>query len=222
MQRPNIDACKLLALGTMLVDHVGVLLMPEALALRLVGRLAFPLFVCTLGYNWLHHTADRWAYVRRLLYVAVVAQPAYAWAFDTWRLNILFTLGLGLAAATWAAGDRWRIIGVMAGAAMVTLIEYLVGGTVTSYGGVGLFAVVCAAFGRWPLVGFLVALANLKHLTPAYSVMGMLAALAVALFAVSVWLPWRPGRWVRNRWLWYAFYPGHLAALAAVAAFVEG
>ena len=38
------SALKLLACGFMLIDHVGVRLFPDVLILRIIGRLAFPIF----------------------------------------------------------------------------------------------------------------------------------------------------------------------------------
>ena len=39
---------KLIAISTMLIDHIGVILFPNILWLRLIGRLAFPLFLLAI------------------------------------------------------------------------------------------------------------------------------------------------------------------------------
>lgn len=50
--RPNrYDYLKLLALATMIVDHVGYFLFPEVIWLRVIGRIAFPLFLLLVGFN---------------------------------------------------------------------------------------------------------------------------------------------------------------------------
>lgn len=52
MLRPNLyDYLKILALVTMIIDHVGYFLYPEMIWLRVVGRVAFPLFLVLVGYN---------------------------------------------------------------------------------------------------------------------------------------------------------------------------
>ena len=40
----NTDMLKLIAMLTMLVDHIGLLFFPEIMAFRIVGRIAMPLF----------------------------------------------------------------------------------------------------------------------------------------------------------------------------------
>jgi uncharacterized membrane protein len=52
MLRPNLyDYLKILALVTMIIDHVGYFLYPDMIRLRVVGRVAFPLFLMLVGYN---------------------------------------------------------------------------------------------------------------------------------------------------------------------------
>ncbi|MBQ7074369.1 hypothetical protein IJM86_04975 [bacterium] len=46
MMRPNLyDYLKVLAIITMIIDHLGYYLFPEFLWMRLVGRIAFPIFL---------------------------------------------------------------------------------------------------------------------------------------------------------------------------------
>ncbi len=40
----NGNALKLIAAASMLIDHIGYLLLPEVLVLRIIGRIAFPIF----------------------------------------------------------------------------------------------------------------------------------------------------------------------------------
>ncbi len=52
MTRPNLyDYIKVLALITMVVDHVGFFIFPDIIWLRVIGRIAFPLFLLLVGYN---------------------------------------------------------------------------------------------------------------------------------------------------------------------------
>ena len=45
----NANALKFLAAALMLVDHIGYLLFPQALFLRIIGRLSFPLFAFAIS-----------------------------------------------------------------------------------------------------------------------------------------------------------------------------
>ena len=48
---------KLIALVTMTLDHIGVVLFPQAQWLRIVGRLAFPIFAYMIA-EGCRHTAN--------------------------------------------------------------------------------------------------------------------------------------------------------------------
>lgn len=214
--RPNLDACKLLAVLLMVVDHVGLLVMPEALGLRLLGRLAFPLFACCLGYNWMHHSKDRAAYARRLWLMAAIAQPVYMLTVDTWQLNIFATLAAGLTLAGWSQSNTTRQAATLTGLMAWAMLEGVGLGPIVSYGPAGVLAVMLAAWGCWTSAAVAVALANFATLDPVAVVMALAAASAVGLFLASRRMSWQPPA-MRARWFWYSFYPVHLVAIAGIA-----
>jgi hypothetical protein len=98
-------ALKMIAIIAMTIDHVGVLLYPDALWLRVIGRLAMPImaFLVVEGY---HNTTNLKRYLLRLLIFALIAQPVYRLAFPH-GLNVLFDLLAGLC-LIWLA-DRIRL-----------------------------------------------------------------------------------------------------------------
>ncbi len=94
---------KLIAMLTMLIDHIGVVLFPDAVILRVIGRISFPLFAFQLGIGY-DHTGNFSKYLTRLFAFGLVIQTAYAVGtkllapeYDSGTLNIFFTLTLGLA-----------------------------------------------------------------------------------------------------------------------------
>ena len=93
---------KLVAIATMVVDHVGAFFFPGVGWLRVVGRLSFPLFAWLVA-NGARHTGDMGGYLRRLFVFAVVAQAPFVLTkrlveVNFWELNVLFSLALGLMA----------------------------------------------------------------------------------------------------------------------------
>ncbi len=84
----------------MIVDHVGLFFFPQALWMRALGRLAYPLFAWMIV-NGAEYTQNVNKYLKRLLLFALISQPFYSlMLFKTGYMefspNILFTLALGL------------------------------------------------------------------------------------------------------------------------------
>lgn len=93
---------KLIAMATMVVDHVGVFLLPDVFFLRIIGRLSFILFAWLIA-NGARHTSNIYAYLKRLFFLALISQIPFFLLFreiapGSLELNILFTLSLGLLA----------------------------------------------------------------------------------------------------------------------------
>ena len=91
---------KWIAIITMTVDHIGAVLFPQELALRMIGRLAFPIF-CFLLTEGFCHTHNVRLYMLRLGVFALISEVPYDLTFhgnilDFERQNIFFTLFLGI------------------------------------------------------------------------------------------------------------------------------
>ncbi|MBP1931840.1 TraX family protein [Ammoniphilus resinae] len=86
---------QLLAMITMLIDHIGLLFYQDHEIFRVIGRIAFPTYCFLLveGYN---RTKNVKRYMTRLLGIAVISQLPYSILFLTLDLNVVFTLLLGL------------------------------------------------------------------------------------------------------------------------------
>lgn len=120
---------KILALITMTADHVGLELLPGVEALRILGRLAFPI------YGWMiaegcRHTRSPRRYLLRLGGLAVLCQAVYFVAMGSLYQCVLvtFTLSAGLIFA-WARFQKRKtlpaglaFLGLMAGAVFLSAI----------------------------------------------------------------------------------------------------
>ena len=106
----NRDAglIKLVAMVTMLIDHTGAVFFPGIPEMRIIGRIAFPLycFGIVMGFA---HTRSWPKYTLRLFIGALVAQPGFMLAFDhqLLELNVMFTLLLGLLSIVGMKEKRW-------------------------------------------------------------------------------------------------------------------
>lgn len=92
-------ALKWIAMISMLIDHTGAVLFPQYIQMRMIGRLAFPIY-CFLLVEGAVHTSDIRKYEIRLLLFALVSELPFDLAFytrvDFRHQNVFFTLFLGL------------------------------------------------------------------------------------------------------------------------------
>ncbi len=114
----NRNHLKLIACASMLCDHMGYLLFPQAVWLRWLGRLALPLFAFFIG-EGCRYTHDRKRYLTQLTVLAVGCQAVYfieelitgggrlTVSSGCWYFNILFTFILSCGACfLWLDGKN--------------------------------------------------------------------------------------------------------------------
>lgn len=70
-----------IAMITMLIDHIGAVFFPHVVELRIIGRIAFPIyaFAVFIGYK---HTRNVQKYIWRLFWIAVISQVPFMGAFN--------------------------------------------------------------------------------------------------------------------------------------------
>ena len=94
---------KIIAIITMLFDHLGYIIYKKFTFMNLIGRLSFPIFAFQLSEGYTH-TKNLKRYFLRLLIFAIISQIPYMLFVNiftnTITLNILFTLTLGLFSIT--------------------------------------------------------------------------------------------------------------------------
>lgn len=94
----NLDTglLKMIAFVCMVADHLGAAILPQYIELRIIGRIAFPLYIWCLVVG-ASYTKYPGRYALRLLLGGLIAQPFYMLALNHgWdKGNIFFTLLLG-------------------------------------------------------------------------------------------------------------------------------
>ena len=91
---------KLIAMLAMLTDHVGMVLFPDQIWLRCVGRLAFPIFAFQIAEGY-QKTHDKTKYALRLFLFALLSEIPFdlmisGQPFFWGKQNVLWTFLLGL------------------------------------------------------------------------------------------------------------------------------
>lgn len=105
------DLLKWIAIVTMFIDHFGAAVVEKTwimdepygqtldMTLRLIGRLAFPIF-CFLMVEGFYHTRDRMKYLRNLFVFAIISEIPFEISFLgelVWGLrNVYWTLLIGM------------------------------------------------------------------------------------------------------------------------------
>ena len=122
-------ALQIIAIICMVIDHVGLYLMDNPTWMRVIGRLAMPLFAMGIVEGFLH-TKSRPKYFFRLAVCALLADVPHIllgvnMGFDN-NHNILFGFILGFAAMLCLEkkGYWWILIPFLAGAASAFRIDY--------------------------------------------------------------------------------------------------
>jgi len=222
----TVEAMKWLALAAMTIDHVNKHLLQGGVAWMFgIGRLAMPIFVFVLAYNLMrpsvHGGARHDRIVRRLLLWAVVATPLYIALNGLLPLNILFML------ATIGAMLRLKQLRSVF-ASMGAVILFALAGFFVEYWWPGIaIGLASAAYcvrptnGRLAWLGVAIAAAAgflallmIGAKAPTLAVAMNACALAVVplvAFASRVEL-----NVPRLRYVFYGYYPIHLAVLWAV------
>lgn len=203
-----------IAMTTMLIDHIGLMFFPEDLTYRMIGRVAFPLY-CWFLVQGYRHTRHLGRYMRRLLVLACLSQVPFTLATGRWELNVIFTLLFCLAAlyATERVQPEWKKL--LALAAILCAFAAVP----MDYGLYGLLLVfVYRYLDKWKLLlGHLLVDATFWTLSgPGYGL--QLFSLLGSLLIVMRLPEKMPAR---SRWIYRGFYPVHLALLYLVSIGLE-
>jgi hypothetical protein len=217
------ELLKIIAIVTMVTDHVGRVLYPDLLFLQVIGRLSFPLFayLVVLG---VESTKKPGKYMITLLSFAIISQIPYYLAFGIQpfdRLNILFSLFLS--AVTIYFYNKRSVL------AFVPLLLSIILMTEGSYY-VVLTAVGMKLLKDAPKLGILALVAlNLQFLffPDIENQIQILALFAVPLVFLHIknWLrkeiliPEHSLAYFVRKYFFYVFYPLHLALLFSIKLF---
>ena len=213
------NALKLIAAAAMVIDHAALMFFPGNDFLRILGRLAFPIFAFMIA-EGSKYTRNKARYFGQLFALAVACQIVYFLVDGSLYLSVLFTFSLALLMifALQACKEKptaFRILVFVLSVASVWVVNRL----------------VTVDYGFW---GCMVPLfATIPHKTSYDSIpvnilcLGIgLWILGVALGGIQLWalaaLPLlmlysgQRGKW-KMKYFFYVFYPVHLALLQILA-----
>ena len=220
---------KIIAMVSMVFDHVGDMFFPELAWPRMIGRLAMPIFSFCIAEGYIH-TSDKGRYLRRMGIFALVSEAPFDLAFEG-RLNlthqnIMLTFFLAIIAlmlfdrirgekqedtGKYSAGRTFLGVCAVLGMAVIAL---LVKADYT------LFAVIA--------VFLFYVLRDSGQLIRTGAGVGFLAVTRTVGYYCTTGLSLIPlllynGKKGKGlKWLFYAFYPGHLLILYLMKLLLNG
>ena len=223
------EGLKILACVTMLIDHIGVVFMPSFAnydlyyALRMIGRLAFPIY-CFLLAEGVAHTKNPVKYGLRLFAGALLAEIPFdlalfgeiSWAHQSVMVTLF--LGFGMALIMQKL-DRTKLVPVIVFAFLAELFR-------TDYGAWGIFMIALFVMTRerkdrnnLQLIGMVIICWFMN--SAAVRIFGI--RVPIEMFAVLALIPifFYTGRKSTTgkgiQILFYLFYPVHLMVLYLIS-----
>ena len=216
------EALKLLAVITMLIDHIGATFYPDRMILRYVGRLAMPIFAFCIVEGFCK-THRRGRYFWRLTVFALLSELPFdrmvsGKLWDPEQQNILWTFLLAFLAMAALEYTGRRPALWAPGIACVLLCCLAAEWAGTDYGAFSVLLCLLFYLTRemrlgllWSAAGFLIlCVARYGYLLPARLPAEIYGVLATPLLAF--YRGYRRG----NRWIqygFYCFYPCHMLIL---------
>ena len=219
-KQPGISGywLKLIAVISMLIDHTSAVILEQipgleapAFFMRIIGRLAFPIY-CFLLVEGFYHTRSRAKYAGRLFLFALISEVPFDLAFSRrmWDFssnNVFFTLLFGLLVIWGVEKIRQKFVadvyGEKAAAIRVILIrtDYDLSGIVTIFAIYMFYPKKVKGMGIGVLVLILLA-----------------SIIEAAAFLDMIPIYFYNGtRGKQMKYFFYIFYPAHLFLLAMIA-----
>lgn len=197
---------KIIALTTMIIDHIGAFLFPQYIIFRVIGRISFPIFAFLIVEGF-YHTSDLKKYMMRLASFAIISEVPFdlvttGKVLEFGHQNVFFTLLIGVLLMYFYESQYTKV----AKAGCVILL--LLAGDIfrTDYGAWGVLMIFCFYLFRNNVTGIVISIAFINIFAFGY----------LQAFAVIALLPiclYNGNKGKSMKYFFYAIYPIHLLIL---------
>ena len=231
------NVLKLLAALSMLLDHMGLILFPNVGLLRILGRLAFPVYAFMIA-EGCAHTKHRARYFLSVFLLGAACQVVYGFVSSNAYMGILLTFSLSIlvvyAMQAWkcvlvdeARRLGTRLLATLGFAAVVLGVYVLTELVRFDYGFWGCMAPVFASLLRAPRTGGSMIWKQLDKRAWHVLTLGICLLILAFVFggirfymllAIPLLLLYSGKRGRGNmKYFFYVFYPAHLVILECIA-----
>lgn len=219
---------KIIAIITMLCDHISDGFFHHFTFLNVIGRISFPIFAFLIAEGY-QHTSNVKKYLKRLLLFALISQIPFTLFYTTFSnnlfvLNIFFTLSAGLFAIYLYDKCQDKLSGLLGVISIAVLAELLH----FDYGGFGVLIIFVFYVLRnkkiWMTLSFLF-LCFLKYLPsfitysfhPLYILLTIFTTLPILFILLYNGKQGKKGK--KLQYFFYLFYPLHLLFIFVISHF---
>lgn len=214
---------KILAMITMTMDHVGFALFPSVVWLRILGRIAFPIYAFMIA-EGCKHTRSMPRYFGSMALMAALCQIVYFVFMDSLYMCILVTFSLsilliGLLKFAQKKQSAFSTLLLLAGILSAFFLCEILPGRLPNtdfwidYGFIGVMIPVCLYCAKDQSSKLTVLILALTCMATISGGLQWWSLLAVPLL-----LLYNGRRGKKNmKWFFYFFYPIHLVVIQAVA-----
>lgn len=213
---------KIIALIAMTFDHIGFLLLPQYQILRIIGRVAFPIFSYMIA-EGSRYTKNRTKYLIIMVVFGVAFQIVYYVADRSLFQGVFisFSLGIALIFAIENAIKRKNLLSVIIAVILLVFVGFVCIGLpkiLSDFGfeiDYGIFGVLLPVFAYFmpnklfKLVGVAVALVGMSLIMGGRQWYSLIAVLLLAFYNGE------RGKY-KMKSLFYLYYPVHLAIIYAI------
>lgn len=212
---------KLIAIAAMFIDHIGYVFFPEVLILRIIGRIAFPIFAYLIVEGF-YHTRNIKKYTTRLFIFGLLSEVPFDLAFHEQLVylkdqNVFFNLTLGLVAIS--LFHKFRETSKMKAYGSIVLAMILATVIYSNYIFLGILCMFCFYLFRedflkktvvftvlmagLPLLNIFQSLIESKSITlgDSYQIFAVFAMVLVYLYNGK--------KGINLKYFFYGFYPAH-------------
>ena len=217
---------KLIAMISMVFDHMGLLLFPGVVAFRILGRIAFPIYAFLIA-EGCKHTKNKKKHLGLIAGMGIAYQIVYSVIFNDLYINILLTFSLAIsliyAIESFASNKNisnrilmMLVIGAIFFVGYLCPIIFEDYGFYMDYGiwGITLPALMYLCKGKWTRIVFLILfLAARACFVPSIHLYTLLSVPFIALYNGE------RGK-AKMKYFFYIFYPLHIVLIYGIVVLI--
>ena len=219
----NRNALKIIAVVSMLIDHIGWQFFPDAIWLRIIGRIAFPIFAFFIAQG-MFYTRSRKKYILNMLWIGLVSQVPYTFLSSRmYNLNIMFSFIIAALIIVLIEELKKKpnvgysiLLGII-----FVVAELLSAFSILSYGILGVLLVLCFYFIKskgwsFAVAAVLIVLMTVKDVLRSGFAFDNIIQI-FSLLSLTILLLYNGGKGKANlKYMFYIFYPAHLAIILLI------